>query len=118
MLEFFDGGRRVSQNEFFENLTSRAIDAGMKQVEQRVHDAASSIIDPDTRKHAEVFLRRTDPTGLILTARGSPAFARELEKRLAHTLKTLTASKGRDQLTSAPTSSARKSSNQQLQFPT
>jgi hypothetical protein len=75
-------GRRVNQSEFFQNLTSRAIDAGMKQVEQRVHDAASSIVDPDTGKHAEVFLRRTDPTGLILTTRGSRAFARELEKRL------------------------------------
>jgi TIR domain len=82
MLEFFEGGRRVSQSDFFDNLTSRAIEAGMKQVEQRIHDAASSIIDPETSKHAEVFLRRTDPAGLMLTTNGSPAFARELEKRL------------------------------------
>ena len=82
MLEFRNGGRRVSQNEFFENIKKRAIEVGMKQLEQRVHDAASSIIDPETGKHAEVFVRRTGPTGLMLTTRGSPAFARELEKRL------------------------------------
>jgi hypothetical protein len=42
MLEFRSGGRRVSQNEFFENLQNEAIEAGMKQLEQRVHDAAAS----------------------------------------------------------------------------
>jgi hypothetical protein len=82
MLEFHSGGRRLSQNEFFENLKNHAIEAGLKQLEQLVHNAAASIIDPETGKHAEVFLRRTNPTGLMLTTSGSPAFARELEKRL------------------------------------
>ena len=53
----------------------------MEQLEQRVHAAAASIIDPETGRHAEVFVRRTHQTGLMLTTRGSPAFARELEKR-------------------------------------
>jgi hypothetical protein len=63
MLEFRSGGRRVSQNEFFENLQNEAIEAGMKQLEQRVHDAAPSIIDPETGKHAEVFVRRRSREG-------------------------------------------------------
>jgi hypothetical protein len=82
MFEFHSGGRRVNQNEFFENLQNEAIEAGMKQLEQRIHAAASSIIDPETGKHAEVFVRRRRPTELILRTHGSPAFARELEKRL------------------------------------
>lgn len=82
MLEFRSGGRRVSQNEFFENMTNQAIEAGLKQLEQRIHDAVASIVDPETGVHAEVFVRRTGQTGLVLTTRGSPAFARELEKCL------------------------------------
>jgi hypothetical protein len=82
MFEFRSGGRPVNQNEFFENLKNQAIEAGMKQLEQRVHDAAASIIDPESGRHADVFVRRTNPTGLIIATRGSPAFARELERRL------------------------------------
>ncbi|MGM5022148.1 toll/interleukin-1 receptor domain-containing protein [Tardiphaga sp. 367_B4_N1_1] len=82
MLEFRGGGRRVSQNAFFENLQNEAIEAGMKQLEQQVHDTAASIIDPETGKHAEVFVRRRSPTELTLRTHGSPAFVRELEKRL------------------------------------
>lgn len=82
MLEFRSGGRRVSQQEFFENLKNEGIEAGMKQLEERVYAAAASIVDPETGKHAEVFVRRRSPTELALRTRGSPAFARELEKRL------------------------------------
>jgi hypothetical protein len=82
MFEFRSGGRRVSQDEFFENLKNEAIEGGMKELEQRVHSAAASIIDPETGKHAEVFVRRRGPTDLILRTRGSSTFARELEKRL------------------------------------
>ena len=82
MVEFRSGGRRVSQYEFFEHLQNEAVEAGMKQLEQRVHDAAASIIDPETGKHAEVFVRRRSPTELTLRTHGSPAFVRELEKRL------------------------------------
>src|SRR5258708_17046373 len=82
MLEFRSGGRRVSLDQFFENLKNEAIEAGMKELEQRAHAAAASIIDPETGKHADVFVRRCGPTQLILRTRGSPAFARELEKRL------------------------------------
>ena len=72
MLEFRSGGRRVSQSEFLENLKNEAIEAGLKQLEQRVHAAAASIIDPETGKHADVFVRRRSPTELTLRTRGSP----------------------------------------------
>src|SRR5919197_1056128 len=82
MFEFRSGGGRVNQNEFFENLKKEVIEAGMRQLEQRVHAAAASIVDPETGKHAEVFVRRSGPSELILRVRGSPGFARELEERL------------------------------------
>jgi hypothetical protein len=82
MFEFRSGGRRVSSDEFFEDLKRQAIEQGMKEFEERIHAAAASIIDPDTGKHAEVFVRRIGETQLILRTRGSPAFARELERRL------------------------------------
>jgi hypothetical protein len=82
MFEFRSGGRRISQDKLFENLKKEAIEAGMKQLDQRVHAAAASIIDPETGQRAEVFVRRGGPTQLVLRTRGSPAFARELEKRL------------------------------------
>jgi TIR domain len=82
MLEFRSGGRRVSQDEFFENLKDEAIEVGMKELERRAHAAAASIVDPETGKHADVFVRRRGPTQLILRTRGSAAFARELERRL------------------------------------
>jgi hypothetical protein len=82
MLEFRSGGRRVSQNEFFENLKRQAIQSAMKELQQRAYGAAASIIDPETGKHADVFVRQRDETSLILSTSGSPAFARELEKRL------------------------------------
>jgi TIR domain-containing protein len=82
MLEFRSGGRRVTEGEFFENLKRETIEASMKQLEQRIHAAASSIVDPETGKHAEVFVRRRGVTELILQTRGSAAFTCELEKRL------------------------------------
>jgi len=82
MLEFRSGGRRVSQDQFFENLKNEAIEARMKQLEERAHAAAASIVDPETGKHADVFVRRRGPTQPTLRTRGSSAFARELEKRL------------------------------------
>lgn len=80
MLEFRSGGRRVSSDEFIENLKREAIDQGMTQLEQRIYDAAASIVDSETGKHAEVFVRRTGETQLTLQTSGSPAFARELER--------------------------------------
>ena len=82
MLEFSSGGRRVSQNEFVKNLRDQVLEAGMAELEKRAHAVAASIVDPDTGKHAEVFVRRVGETGFVLSTGGASAFARELEKRL------------------------------------
>ena len=82
MFEYRSGGRRVSQQEFFRKLQADVVEAGMKELEQRAHAAAASIVDPETGKHAEVFVRRNGSTSLTLRTSGSAAFARELEKRL------------------------------------
>lgn len=54
----------------------------MQDLEQRVRGAATSVVDPETGKHAEVFVRRKDESSLLISTKGSPAFARELERRL------------------------------------
>jgi len=46
MLEFRSGGRRVSQDEFFENLKNEAIEAGMRQLEGEGPRRRSSIRKP------------------------------------------------------------------------
>jgi hypothetical protein len=82
MFEFRNGGSRVSQDQFFKNLKQQAIDSALKHLEEKVYGAASSIIDPETGKHSDVFVRRKGNDGLVIRTKGSPAFARELEKRL------------------------------------
>ena len=82
MFEFRSGGSRVSQDQFFKNLKQQAIDSALKHLEEKVYGAASSIIDPETGKHSDVFVRRKGNDGLVIRTKGSPAFARELEKRL------------------------------------
>ena len=79
---FAAAGAASVQDKFFENLKREAIEQAMKELEQRIQAAAASIIDPETGKHAEVFVRRTGETQLALRTRGSPALARELEKRV------------------------------------
>ena len=59
-----------------------AIDKGLKHLEEKMRGVASSIVDPETGKHADVFVRRTSDTTMVLKTSGSPAFAAELERRL------------------------------------
>lgn len=95
-IEFRSGGRKVSLDQFFDNFAKKALDAVFSQVEEKVHGAASSIVDPATGKHAEVFVRRKSAQdGWIIRTQGSPEFARELERRLGvaeGTVETVTAS--------------------------
>lgn len=81
-IEFTKDGRRVSKKAFFKGMLDDAIELGMRQLEESAHATASSIVDPETGKHAEVIVRRTGKESLQLLTNGSPAFARELERRL------------------------------------
>lgn len=47
-----------------------------------MHAKAASVVDPQTGKHAPVFVRRIGQEGLAIHTSGSPTFARALEKRL------------------------------------
>lgn len=81
-LEFRQGNRRVSQKQFFDGIEKKLLDQALTAMEEKYHGVASSIIDPATGKHAEIFIRRTDKHSLALRTSGSPAFAREFERRL------------------------------------
>lgn len=93
-IKYTSGGRTVSQRQFFDNIKQKGIDLAFAKLEELVHGAAASIVDPETGKHAAVFVRRRpNNEGHIIRTQGSPAFARELEKRLgvdAGTVMTMT----------------------------
>lgn len=80
-FEYRSGGCRVSKQEFFRNMEKKAIDLALAAFADKVHGIASAIVDPATGKHADVFLRRHGET-ITISTRGSPTFARELERRL------------------------------------
>jgi hypothetical protein len=80
-FEYSSGGRRVSADQFWQGIRDKAIDAAMATLQERAHGAAASIVDPETGRHAEVFVRRVGEQ-LVLSTKGSPQFARELERRL------------------------------------
>jgi len=83
MLEFRSNGRRVTLDQFMKNIEEKALDMALDAIEKRVHGAAASIVDPETGRHADVFVRRRgDDLGVTIHTRGSQAFARELERRL------------------------------------
>lgn len=83
MLEYRNTrGQRVSADEFFKDIERRALDVAFAKLEERAHGAAASIVDPETGRHADVFVRRKGDKGVVLATKGSPAFARELERRL------------------------------------
>ena len=81
-LTFRHKGREMSMERMFEAMQREAIDKSMRAIEEKMCGVASSIVDPETGKHADVFVRRTGDTTMVLKTSGSPAFAAELERRL------------------------------------
>ncbi|MGY6662038.1 MAG: toll/interleukin-1 receptor domain-containing protein [Glycocaulis sp.] len=81
-LEFRAGGRRVNQKQLFDGIKKKAVDMALAAMEEKYHGVAASIIDPATGKHADVFVRRTNHNNIAISTSGSPAYARELERRL------------------------------------
>jgi hypothetical protein len=81
-IEFRRGGRKVSQKDFLRGITedvlARAMDAGV----EKLHGQMASVVDPETGKHAPVFVRKIGTQGWIIQTSGSPAYARALEQRL------------------------------------
>jgi hypothetical protein len=71
----------VSSKGFFDGLLENAVGAALDNLAERIHGQAASIVDPETGKHAPVFVRKVGQQLRVETT-GSQAFARELEKRL------------------------------------
>lgn len=81
-LEFRRGGRKVSQNDFFRGLGDELIDDALEAYVADLHGKAASVVDPETGKHATVFVRRVGRQSITIHTSGSPGFARALEERL------------------------------------
>jgi len=81
-IEFRRGGRRVSSGDFFKGFMDDALEQVMASYAGELHGKAASVVDPETGKHAAVFVRRIGREGWTIHTSGSPAFARALEQRL------------------------------------
>lgn len=82
MIKITQNGRPFDAKRFAREIEQAAIEAGMKAIEQKARGAASSIVDPETGRHADVFVDRLPGNRVSVRTSGSPAFARLLEKRL------------------------------------
>lgn len=81
-LEFRRGGRRVSQAGFLKGLDRELLDTALDCYAEELHGKAASVVDPETGKHAAVFVRRIGDQGWTIHTNGSQAFAHALEARL------------------------------------
>lgn len=75
-------GRPFNARTFMKVIEKQGIELGMQAIEAKARGAASSIVDPETGTHADVFVDRQPGNRVALRTKGSPAFARLLEKRL------------------------------------
>jgi hypothetical protein len=82
MIKITHNGRPFDPKRFAEEIKSKALELGMGAIEEKARGAASSIIDPETGRHADVFVDRLPENRVVLRTTGSPAFARLLEQRL------------------------------------
>ena len=72
----------VSQNDFFKGLGDELVDNALESYAEELHGKAASVVDPETGKHAAVFVRRVGRETLAIHTSESPGFARALEERL------------------------------------
>lgn len=75
-------GRPFDAKRFGDDLKDAVVELGMKKVEETARGAASSIVDPVSGRHADVFVDRLPGNKLSLRTNGSPEFARLVEARI------------------------------------
>lgn len=75
-------GRPFNAKRVVADIKARAVEVGLEALANRARGAASSIVDPETGRHADVFVDRVGDTKLVIRTTGSPAFARLVEDRL------------------------------------
>jgi hypothetical protein len=81
-LTFTHNGREMSMERWIEAMAKDAHEQAMRKIEEDARGVASSIVDPETGRHPEVFVRRIDDKSFLLKTNGSAAFAKEMERRL------------------------------------
>ena len=82
MIKITHNGRPFDPKRFASDIEAKAIELGMQAIERKARGAASSIVDPETGKHSDVFVDRLSENRIAIRTTGSPAFVRLLEKRL------------------------------------
>ncbi|HEX7854968.1 MAG TPA: toll/interleukin-1 receptor domain-containing protein [Sphingobium sp.] len=82
MIKITQNGRPFDAKRFAADIEAKAIALGIKAIEEKARGAASSIVDPETGLHADVFVDRLPGNKVAIRTAGSPAFARLIEKRL------------------------------------
>jgi len=82
MIRITHNGRPFDAKRFGDELMAKGLELGMQALEKKARSAASSIVDPETGRHADVFVDRLPGNKVAIRTQGSPAFARLLEKAL------------------------------------
>jgi TIR domain len=82
VIKITHNGRPFDPKRFAEEIQRAAIEVGMRAIEEKARGAASSIVDPETGRHADVFVDRLPGNRVSVRTTGSPSFASLLEKRL------------------------------------
>ena len=80
-IEWRRNGRNADPAKLFDGLVDDMISEALRAKQDEIHNLASSIVDPETGKRAEV-ISRVGGQSILLSTNGSEAHARELEWRL------------------------------------
>ena len=82
MIKLTHNGRPFDAKRFGEELERKGIELAMTALVDKARGAAATIVDPETGRHADVFVDRTAGNKVMVRTREPPAFARLLEERL------------------------------------
>lgn len=82
MIKMTYNGRPFDAKRFASDIEAKALELGLQAVMEKARGAASSIIDPETGHHADVFVDRLPGNKVAIRTTGSTAFARLVEDRL------------------------------------
>lgn len=82
MIKITHNGRPFDAKRFVQEIEAKAIEIGLSTIEDKARGAASSIVDPETGRHSDVFVDRLPGNRVAIRTSGSQAFARLLEQRL------------------------------------
>lgn len=82
MIKITHNGQPFDPKRFGGELMAKGLELGMHAIEKKARAAASSIVDPETKRYADVFVDRVPGNRVQIRTEGSPAYARLLEKAL------------------------------------